>query len=85
MVKGLERSLDNEKLNSNKLMRSINEIKATNEIERIAASDRIKILEKELKRMRRSQYIPGLIGGARIDSDHNIEPTVGIGWKINLF
>ena len=80
----LTNSLKKEEENVKNLIASIMKIEETSKNERKAANERIAHLEKQITKMRTRNFVPGIIGGVTYDDDQ-VQGTIGIGWKLNLF
>ena len=80
----LTNSLKKEEENVKNLIASIMKIEETSKNERKAANERIAYLEKQITKMRTRNFVPGIIGGVTYD-DYQVQGTIGIGWKLNLF
>ena len=83
-VNSLEELIAKERDSVDKLVVTIKLAEDAHKIEREAANEYIKELEKKLAAKKRSAYIPGIIGGIRPTSDWDVEGVVGLGWKLDL-
>jgi L-lactate utilization protein LutB len=46
---------------------------------------RISQLEGTIKKLRRSVWFPGVIGGVTADNGGKLEGAIGFGWKLSIF
>ena len=83
--KALKRVLSNERASFDVYVSNVQaERKARVELDRLHA-EKIAILQKQVEKLKRRQYWPGVIigGGYGTDGD-GVQGVIGLGWKVGL-